>query len=143
MHKAIAVLLLAVGVALFGACAASNRAGAGRDTKTYPSDLNAVVEAATAVFVENNLDVEDRVQVSDNSYLITGYIKSALIRIGGEAARVSTLKVFIDQTDDQETTVRVETSAQETTVMASSADRRQDEAQWFFSRLDAHLGHGM
>lgn len=143
MHRYIAVLLLAAGVVMFAACSASNMAGAGRGTKTYPNDINTVVEAAAAVFIENNLDVEDTIQISDSSYLITGYFKSALIRIGGENARVSTLKVFIDQTNVQETRVRVETSSQETTVMASSADRRGDEAEWFFSRLDAHLGHGM
>ena len=31
--------------------------GSGSNTKTYTADINTVIEAATAVFVENNLDI--------------------------------------------------------------------------------------
>ena len=41
---------------------------------------------------------------------------------------------------DQETEVRVVTSQRNTPAMASSADRRNDEARRLFSQLDAKLG---
>jgi len=140
MRRHVEILLTAVCVVVFGACASSGMTGARGDTKTYTADLNAVVEAATAIFVENNLDVEDKAWTSDSSFVITGYIRSALFRVGGEGARVNAVKVFIDRVNDQQARVRVVTSAQDTHAMASSADRRNDEAQWFFSRLDARLG---
>ena len=141
MRRHVAIVLTAVCVFVFGACSASNMAGAGGNTKTYPADINTVVEAATAVFVENNLDIEDKAWTSDSSYVLTGYIKSAYVRIGGEATRVNAVKLFVERINEQETQVRVETSARETHAMASSADRRSDEeARWFFSRLDARIG---
>ena len=140
MHRYTGIGLLALCAVVFGACASSNMAGAGQDTKIYPANITTVAEAATAIFVENNLDIEDQAWTSDSSFVITGYIRSSLVRIGGEATRVNAVKVFIDQRNAQETRVRVETSASDTHVMASSADRRGDEAQWFFSRLDARLG---
>lgn len=41
---------------------------------------------------------------------------------------------------DRETAVRVVTSQRNTPAMASSADRRNDEARRLFSQLDAKLG---
>ena len=139
MRRPIEVVVLAVCVVLFGACASSNMAG--RNTKIYPAEMNAVVEAATAVFVENNLDIEDQAWTSDDSFVITAYVRSPLVRSGGEALSVGTIEVYIDRVDDQQAKVRVVTAARESHVMASSADRRDDEeVQWFFSRLEAKLG---
>ena len=141
MRRYVEITLAAVCVVVFGACASSNMMGSGSNTKTYTADINTVIEAATAVFVENNLDIEDKAWTSDSSYVITGYIKSALVRIRGEAVPVNAVKLFVDQINDQQTRVRIETSAREVHAMASSADRRSaEEAQWFFARLDARLG---
>ena len=140
MRKHVAVIPAVVCLVVFGACASANM-GAGSDTKTYTTDIDTVVEAATAIFVENNLDIEDKAWTSDTSYVLTGYIRSAMVRIRGEAVSVNAVKVFIDQVDGGQTRVRVETSARDIPAMASSADRRSDEeAAWFFARLDARLG---
>ncbi len=139
MRRHVKWVMLAGWVVLFGACATSNMTG--RNTKTYTADMNTVVEAATAIFVENNLDIEDKAWTSDDSFVITAYIRSPLVRSGGEALSVGTLQVYIDRVNDQQARVRVVTAAREGHVMASSADRREDEeAQWFFSQLDAKLG---
>lgn len=141
MRRHVEMILAAVCVVVFGACASSNMGGAQGNMKTYTADINTVVKAATAVFEENNLDIEDKAWTSDSSYVITGYIRSALVRIQGEAVSVNAVKLFVDQINDQQTRVRIETSAREVHAMASSADRRSDEeAQWFFARLDARLG---
>ena len=139
MRRPVAFLLMLVGVAVFGACASSNMAG--RNTKVYPVDMNAVVEAATAVFVENNLDIEDKAWTDDDSFVITGYVRSAMVRSSDGPVRVGSIQVFIDRVNEAEARVRIVTSARQTHAMASSADRREDEeVQWFFSRLDAKLG---
>ncbi len=133
------IMTLAACVAVFGACAASNRMGAGRTVKTYTADVATVVEAAQAVFVENGLNLEEGAWMNDSTYVITGHRKSALIRTDGEATQVASIHVFIERISPVQTRVRVETSARETSVMASSADRRDDEARRFFTRLDARL----
>lgn len=144
MRRHVEFLVLAVCVAVFGACASSNMAE--RNTKVYPVDMNTVVEAATAVFVENNLDIEDQAWTSDDSFVLTGYVRSALarstlVRSGDSAVSVGAIEVYIDRVSETEAKVRVVTSARQTHAMASSADRREDEeVQWFFSRLDAKLG---
>ncbi len=138
MRRPIYLGVIALGV-LCGACASSNMAGAGRDTRTYDADINVVVEAANVVFIENGLFLEDNTWTTDSTYVLTGYRKSGLVRTSGEATRVGSVVVFIKRINESQTSVRVETSAQETTVMASSADRRDDEARRFFARLDSHL----
>ena len=59
---------------------------------------------------------------------------------GGEATHVSAIVVFIERISDNQTRVHVETAAQQTTVIASNADRHDDEARRFFARLDTRLG---
>lgn len=140
MLSHVARLLIAACVVVVGACASINTAGSGGDTRTYAIPIETVIEAAAIAFEEAGFDVEQRVWMNDSTYAIVGTMKSTYVRSQGQPVQIASLTVTINNVSDQETTVRIATSQRDISVMASSADRRNDDARRFLSRLDAKLG---
>ena len=140
MRRPVARLLIAACVVVGGACASVNTAGSGADTRTYATPIDTVIEAAAVAFEEAGFEVEQRAWVNDSTYAIVGTMKSTFVRSHGQPVQVASITVTIKKVSDQETAVRLATSQRDTPAMASSADRRNDDARRFFSRLDAKLG---
>lgn len=140
MNRSVARLLTATCLVVGGACASVNTTGSGEERRTYATPIDAVIEAAAVAFEEAGFETAQRVWMNDSTYAIRGSVKSAFVRARGEPVQVASIDVYIKKVGDQETEVRVVTSERDTPAMASSADRRGDEARRFFSRLDTKLG---
>ena len=140
MNRPVAHLLIAACLVMSGACASVNTPGSGTNSRTYTTSIDTVIEAAAVAFEEAGFEVQQRTWTSDSTYAIVGTMQSTMVRAQGQPVQVASITVTIKRVSDQETVVHAATSQRDTPAMASSADRRNDDARRFFSRLDAKLG---